>query len=169
MRWFKKYWLITLIHIIFVCCVGIYGYKKFLYAGVEQWPSCPAEILEHSQVSSYGRTDRRYYGAGESSSTSGSVVYRYTVNDVVYKGRRICPNGGDYHQRPRYEVIKDSQQADGEVPLQRLPTEHRAYYHPTKHELAVLDPQPYSGIIPILLGVLTGTMVAIQHFLRIRA
>ena len=169
MSWLKEYWLISLIHIMLVGCVITYGYNKYIYSGIEEWPSSPAEIISHSQVSGHARTDRQYYGTGSSTWSSEFVVYRYIIDGVAYEGRRISPNGGDYHQRPRYEVIESSQRVDGEVPLRRLPLEHRAYYHPSNHALAVLDPKPYSGVIPIFLGILTGVMVTIQHFLRVRA
>ena len=64
--------------------------------------------------------------------------------------------------------INNAQRVDDEIPFRQLPGEDRAYYHPDNHELAVLSPQPYSGIIPIVLGIFTGSMIAIQHFLKVQ-
>ena len=129
---------------IAIVCGSSWGFKKFRYQGIKQWPSVPAEINTLYSTSGTIPIETRT-GHSQANTTLNVVRYTYRVNGSAYQGDRASPDG-DVPPVCAFSVNGRPQTAP----------EFRAFYKPDQPEVSVLFPTPYQGNGLLLTALVAG-------------
>ncbi|MBN8459812.1 MAG: DUF3592 domain-containing protein [Verrucomicrobia bacterium] len=121
-----------------------WGFNKFRYRDIGQWPSVPVEIdalySMHGTIPTETRTGRSRIGT-----FLNTVRYTYRVRGLNYQGDRASPDGDI---PPVWTVSVNGVPQTG--------PEFRAFYKPDQPEISVLFPIPYQGNGLLLTALVAG-------------
>lgn len=124
-----------------ICLVTlVVNERKF--AGIENWPSVPARILESDDITIPSRTETRT-GTQMGAMRVSSVTFEYEVGGQVFQSRLATPNGGGI----QYAIVGP---------------ELRAFYNPARPEVGVLNPVEYRSSLQRLVLALGAAALLLQ-------
>jgi len=169
MHWIKSNWTLSAVYLIFITCAIMYGWQKRLYADVESWPSVLAQDVNFQIVEGEIRKDNWYAGTKQSSTYSESVSFKYVVNGKTYCGHLTSPDGSPAQREYEYDFKETPKETrTGNIPFRQIQKPWRAYYHPDRPSLAVLNNSAYKGLGYLLTMAFTGLLILIHLITEIK-
>lgn len=136
--------LVILCAVISIASGSRWGFNKFRYRDIGQWPSVPVEIEGLSSMRGTVPMETKT-GRAQIGTFLNVVRYTYRVKGLIYQGDRASPDGDI---PPVLTVSVNGVPQTG--------PEFRAFYKPDQPEVSVLFPIPYQGNGLLLTALVSG-------------